>query len=111
MLFATSSRVNIQRKTVIKAIKTAYLIAGKSIQIMFLELFIDNCLKSVKKCDLSSLSGIVQVKNFIMPTYKLTYFNFKALAEPIRFLLSYGDLDFEDVRIEQSDWPKYKSCK
>lgn len=46
-----------------------------------------------------------------MPAYKLTYFNLKALAEPIRFLLSYGNLEFEDIRIEKEDWPKLKSCK
>jgi prostaglandin-H2 D-isomerase / glutathione transferase len=40
--------------------------------------------------------------------YKLFYFNITALAEPIRFLLSYGNLDFEDNRIESADWPKFK---
>ncbi|KAI7815382.1 glutathione S-transferase [Rhyzopertha dominica] len=42
------------------------------------------------------------------PAYKLTYFKFKALAEPIRFLLSYGDIEFEDVRFEREDWPQLK---
>jgi len=42
------------------------------------------------------------------PTYKLTYFNVKALAEPIRFLLSYGGVEFEDYRIEKEDWPQLK---
>lgn len=42
------------------------------------------------------------------PTYKLTYFNVKALAEPIRFLLSYGGIEFEDVRFEREDWPELK---
>lgn len=45
------------------------------------------------------------------PTYKLTYFNIQLLGEPIRMLLSYGGLNFEDVRIEQEDWPALKPSK
>ncbi|KAL5235185.1 hypothetical protein ACI65C_002595 [Semiaphis heraclei] len=41
-------------------------------------------------------------------TYKLTYFNFTALGEPIRFLLSYLNIDFEDKRIEIEQWPSVK---
>jgi len=43
-----------------------------------------------------------------MPQYKIIYFNVKALAEPMRFLLSYGNIDFEDVRIEKENWPALK---
>lgn len=43
-----------------------------------------------------------------MPAYKIVYFNVKALAEPMRFLLSYGNIDFEDVRVEREDWPALK---
>lgn len=43
-----------------------------------------------------------------MPTYKLTYFPITALAEPIRFLLNYADIEFEDVRFDRKDWPKLK---
>jgi hypothetical protein len=45
------------------------------------------------------------------PVYKLTYFNVKALAEPIRFLLSYGGVEFEDIRIEKEQWPQLKPCE
>lgn len=46
------------------------------------------------------------------PTYKLTYFNIQGLAEPIRMLLSYGGIKFEDVRIEKDkDWPALKPSK
>ena len=45
------------------------------------------------------------------PAYKLTYFNVKALGEPIRFLLSYGGIEFEDHRVEKEDWPQFKPCK
>lgn len=43
-----------------------------------------------------------------MPHYKLTYFPVKALAEPVRFLFSYGGIEFEDVRFNRDDWPKIK---
>ncbi|CAH1100579.1 unnamed protein product [Psylliodes chrysocephalus] len=41
--------------------------------------------------------------------YKLTYFNITALGEPVRFILSYGNIDFEDNRITYDDnWPSVK---
>lgn len=43
------------------------------------------------------------------PTFKLRYFNLKALGEPIRMLFAYGGIEFEDIRIESSDWPALKS--
>lgn len=46
-----------------------------------------------------------------MSTYKLTYFNLTGLAEPIRFLLSYLNIDFEDVRFERDQWPSIKPSK
>jgi glutathione S-transferase len=45
------------------------------------------------------------------PTYKLIYFSVKALGEPIRFLLSYGGVEFEDYRLEEEQWPQLKPCK
>jgi len=42
------------------------------------------------------------------PKYRVTYFPIKALGEPIRLLLSYGKIDFEDRRISSEEWPKYK---
>ncbi|KAB0792009.1 hypothetical protein PPYR_13970 [Photinus pyralis] len=42
------------------------------------------------------------------PAYKLTYFPVKALAEPIRLLMSYGKLEFEDFRFDRDDWPQIK---
>lgn len=45
------------------------------------------------------------------PEYKLTYFNIKGLAEPIRFLFHYGGIEFEDIRFEAEQWPKIKASK
>lgn len=43
------------------------------------------------------------------PTYKLYYFNVKALGEPIRMLLAYGGIKFEDVRVAfEEEWPALK---
>lgn len=46
-----------------------------------------------------------------MPEYKVIYFNVKALAEPLRFLLSYGGIEFDDVRISREEWPALKPSK
>lgn len=46
-----------------------------------------------------------------MSVYKLTYFNVPALGEPIRFLLSYLEIDFEDSRFEPEQWPSIKLSK
>ena len=46
-----------------------------------------------------------------MPNYKLTYFPVKALAEPIRFVLSYADIEFEDDRFDRDNWPNIKDSK
>ncbi|KAA3678354.1 prostaglandin-H2 D-isomerase / glutathione transferase [Paragonimus westermani] len=42
------------------------------------------------------------------PKYKLTYFNMRGLAERIRLVLHAADLEFEDHRLERSDWPAVK---
>lgn len=45
------------------------------------------------------------------PTYKLHYFNITALGEPARYLLAYGNANWEDVRYEQAEWQKVKSSR
>ncbi|XP_055319298.1 glutathione S-transferase-like [Sitodiplosis mosellana] len=42
------------------------------------------------------------------PTYKLYYFDFKALGESIRLLFAYGAQEYEDVRVAKEDWPELK---
>jgi len=42
------------------------------------------------------------------PTFTLFYFNVKALAEPIRFLFAYGNVEYEDVRVTRDEWPALK---
>ncbi|KAI4470693.1 glutathione s-transferase [Holotrichia oblita] len=44
-----------------------------------------------------------------MPDIKVTYFNGRGLGELIRYLLKYGDIDFEDIRIEMDNWPALKA--
>ena len=44
-------------------------------------------------------------------SYKVYYFNFRGLAEPIRFMLKYNGTEFEDVRIERENWPEWKDSK
>jgi len=41
----------------------------------------------------------------------LTYFNVKALAEPIRLILAVAGVNYEDKRIEREEWPALKESK
>lgn len=45
------------------------------------------------------------------PKYKLTYFDFSGLGEPIRFIFHYANIPFEDNRVSNDDWPKLKPSK
>ncbi|KAM8940028.1 hematopoietic prostaglandin D synthase isoform 2-T2 [Pelodytes ibericus] len=44
-----------------------------------------------------------------MPNYKLIYFNLKGRGELIRYIFAYMNVDYEDKRIEFSEWPAIKS--
>ena len=41
-------------------------------------------------------------------SYKVSYFTFKGLGEPVRFMLAYGNVDFIDNRVEEGDWAALK---
>lgn len=56
-------------------------------------------------------AGISEKINMSPSKYKLTYFSIKAVAEPIRFLLSYGGVEFEDIRYDHDVWPTVKNSK
>jgi hypothetical protein len=44
--------------------------------------------------------------------YKLYYFRYKALAEPIRLLFAYKGIPYEDIRIAwDENWPEVSSSK
>ncbi|CAG9837859.1 unnamed protein product [Diabrotica balteata] len=43
-----------------------------------------------------------------MPTYKVRYFDIAGRGEPIRMILSYGQIPFIDERISNEDWSKIK---
>ncbi|KAM4809506.1 hematopoietic prostaglandin D synthase [Rhinophrynus dorsalis] len=45
-----------------------------------------------------------------MPNYKLTYFNIQGRGEIIRYLFAYMGVNYEDHRIEFSEWPTIKPC-
>lgn len=45
------------------------------------------------------------------PTYKLHYFHLAGLGEPIRYMLHYGGVPFEDIRIGAKEWPEHKKSK
>jgi hypothetical protein len=46
-----------------------------------------------------------------MPKYVLHYFDGRGRAELLRMILSYGDIEFTDRRINPADWPSIKPSK
>lgn len=44
-----------------------------------------------------------------MPSYKLTYFPLRALAEVSRVLFQLGGQEYEDVPVTFEEWPKHKA--
>ncbi len=39
-----------------------------------------------------------------MAAYKLTYLNYKARGELVRFILAYAEVDYEDTRLAPEKW-------
>ncbi|GJQ68763.1 putative glutathione S-transferase, C-terminal domain [Trypoxylus dichotomus] len=54
------------------------------------------------------LSQLSESSLDMTPSTKITYFDIKGLGEPIRLLLKYGQIEFEDIRISREDWPQIK---
>lgn len=46
-----------------------------------------------------------------MPNLKFIYFPIRARGEPIRLILHYAGIPFEDDIIELKDWPARKTSK
>ena len=47
-----------------------------------------------------------------MAKYKLTYFPVRAKAEPIRILFALAGVEFEDIRVDPTEWvTKLKPCE
>lgn len=46
-----------------------------------------------------------------MSTYKLTYFQPRALAEASRLVLQYAGQPFEDIRLSHDEFPLYKDSE
>lgn len=45
------------------------------------------------------------------PQYKLSYFDVRALAEPIRLLFAFQGVEYTDERIQRDNWPAIKDTK
>ncbi|PIK46236.1 hypothetical protein BSL78_16895 [Apostichopus japonicus] len=44
-----------------------------------------------------------------MPTYKLTYFDARAKAEPARYMFELAGLEYEDTRVTRDEWKAMKA--
>ena len=45
------------------------------------------------------------------PQYKLSYFDVRALAEPIRLLFAFQGIEYTDDRVQRDNWPAIKDSK
>ena len=43
-----------------------------------------------------------------MPVYKLSYFPFRAVAEVVRQIFAYAEVEYEDNRVTMEQWPEFK---
>jgi prostaglandin-H2 D-isomerase / glutathione transferase len=46
-----------------------------------------------------------------MSTYKLTYFNLRGRGEVARLIFAAAGVEYEDKRLEFSEWPEVKASK
>lgn len=47
----------------------------------------------------------------ISEKYKLTYFNIRGRAEQIRLMFAVAQVPFQDLRIDATEWPSFKSSE
>lgn len=74
-------------------------------------MFCSNCKKTLEPTQKHPITKVTTSPKIEMPQLKLTYFDLRNRGEPIRLILHYAGIQFEDNRIQPADWPSKKGRK